>query len=108
MENLIETLTELFSEHEENPQFSEPKWNPNGNGVMYVEFQHPEYGNARIRCKLANRLGDVSLVSAKPMKRFNENSAYPWDSTIKSVYTVFSSIPGVSGVANRGVNRSLI
>jgi len=42
------------------------------------------------------------------MMRFDENSHSPWDTTIKDAKNIFSAFPGIGGVANRTVNRSLI
>lgn len=52
-------------------------------------------------------MGDNKLVSVKPMVRLSE-SQFPWDSTIKNVYSLYSGIAGVGGVAHRSVNNSLI
>ncbi len=108
--NIAEELKNFFLEFNGNEtDVTEPRWNKNGNGVVYINVNHPEHGCGKVRCRLAKKLdNEIELVSVSPMKRFNENSQYPWDSTIKSVYSVFSSIPGVGGVANRNVNRSLI
>mgnify|MGYP001105547691 CR=1 FL=1 len=88
-------------------QFSDIQWKPSGVGILYVDCMCPEHGNGRLRCKFHKRLGDSELVSVTPMKRLSE-SQFPWDSTIKNVYGMYSGMAGVSGVANRSVNNSLI
>jgi len=52
-------------------------------------------------------MGETKLISVKPMVRLSE-SQFPWDSTIKSVHSLYSGIAGVGGVSHRTVNNSLI
>lgn len=105
--DFIGSLREYFLNQDAQAEFSDIRWNKNGEGVFYINIIYPELEPAKIRCKVLKNLGKTDLVSVNPMMRFNENE-YPWDSTVKSVYSVFSGMPGVSGVANRTVNGSLI
>jgi hypothetical protein len=68
---------------------------------------HNEDGSLMLRCKMKKEGPNYSIGSISPMTRFNENQS-PWDTTIKDVHTVFSSFPGIAGVANRQVNNSLV
>lgn len=106
------TLTDKLKEFFEKSggtdlRFSDPRWGMDGRGVLYVDLHHPDHGKGRIRCGLNKKFGKEEIVSVTPLARFFENEA-PWDSTIKSVATLYSGIAGVNGVANRTVNRSLI
>lgn len=106
--DLTDKLKEFFQKAgSDEIQCSDTKWKLDGRGVIYIDLVHPEHGRGRIRCGLSKKFGNEEVVSVTPMRRFFENSS-PWDSTIKSVATLYSGISGVNGVANRSVNTSLI
>jgi hypothetical protein len=103
--DFLQHLKEFLLENggiDTNP--SEIRWSPNGSGVMYLEMNCSENGRAILRCKFKRGIPSPELVSVQPMHRLTE-SGFPIDSTIKSVYSLFGSIAGVGGVANRNVNR---
>jgi hypothetical protein len=104
LEQLKEYLLETDG-MEANP--SEIRWSPSGVGILYVDIICPKCGRGRIRCKFQQGINSQKLVSVQPMLRMTE-SQFPWDSTIKSVYSLYSGISGVNGVAHRTVNNSLI
>jgi hypothetical protein len=106
--SLVDSLKEFF-EKSGGTQVccSNVRWGLEGKGVVYVDLEHPDHGKGRIRCGIHRNMNDVKVTSITPMKRFFENYS-PWDSTIKSVATLYSGISGVNGVANRSVNTSLI
>jgi hypothetical protein len=76
-------------------------------GSFYVIVHSEDGVPAMLRCKVKKSGPNYSLDSISPIRRFNENQS-PWDTTIKDVHTVFSSFPGIAGVANRQVNNSLV
>lgn len=90
---------------EANP--AEIRWSPNGVGILYVDLVCPKCGKGKLRCKFKKGIDSAQLISVKPMLRLSE-SQFPWDSTIKSVYSLYGGIAGVNGVSNRTVNNSLI
>jgi len=85
---------------------SDVRWNSDGSGIFYVELEEKDLGKCQVRCKV--KKDDYRINSFLPMRRFNENSHSPWDTTIKDAKNIFSAFPGIGGVANRTVNRSLI
>lgn len=106
--NLIEALKNYFeSVGGSEINFSEIKKRSGNKYAFYVDLVHPEHGKGRMRCTFLNGPKEIRIHSFTPMQRFFENNS-PWDSTIKTVQSVYSGIAGVSGVANRTVNRSLI
>lgn len=86
---------------------SDIRWNKSGVGILYADLICPKCGKGRIRCKFERGMDSPKLISVSPMIRLSE-SQFPWDSTIKNVYSLYSGIAGVGGVANRSVNNSLI
>jgi len=87
--------------------FSDFSQKPSGEAVVYVVCNCPVHGRGTLRCKFNQVMGETKLISVKPMVRLSE-SQFPWDSTIKSVHSLYSGIPGVGGVAHRPVNNPLI
>lgn len=87
--------------------FSDLYDKPSGDGIVYVKCICPVHGTGTLRCKFSKSMGKTSLTSIKPMLRLSE-SQFPWDSTIKNVYSLYGGIAGVGGVAHRTVNNSLI
>lgn len=104
LDQLKEYLLEI--EGMESSQ-SDIRWSPSGIGILYVDLICPKCGRGRLRCKFNKGIESPELVSVQPMLRMSE-SQFPWDSTIKSVYSLYSGISGVNGVASRSVNNSLI
>lgn len=86
---------------------SDIRWSPFGEGILYLDIICPKCGRGRLRCKFKKGIDSDQLISLHPMMRLSE-SQFPWDSTIKNVYSVYSGIAGVNGVSNRTVNNSLI
>jgi hypothetical protein len=78
-----------------------------GDSIIYIQCICPVHGKCTLRCKFSNIMGKNKLISVMPMLRLSE-SQFPWDSTVKNVYSIYNGIAGVSGVANRSVNNSLI
>ena len=99
---------DLIDNGKQSYTISDVRWNPDGSGVFYIELDEPELGKYPVRCRVKKELEDYRINSFLPMKRFNENSHSPWDTTIKDAKNLFSAFPGIGGVANRTVNRSLI
>lgn len=84
-------------------EVSEIRFTSDGSAVFYLQaVSHPP-----VRCKMPIRGGNYESPVFYPMVRFNESHS-PWDTTIKDMTNVFSSFPGIAGVANRTVNTSLI
>lgn len=98
----------LINNGKESYVISDVRWNPDGSGIFYVEMQEPDLGKFPVRCRVKKESESYRINSFSPMKRFNENSHSPWDTTIKDTKNLFSAFPGIGGVANRTVNRSLI
>lgn len=93
----------LVGQNRTDIEVSEIRFYPDGSAVFYLQsISHPP-----IRCKMPSRSGKYESPVFYPMVRFNENHS-PWDTTIKDMTNVFSSFPGIGGVANRTVNTSLI
>ncbi len=93
----------LTSQKRGDIEVSEIRFTPDGSAVFYLQaVNHPP-----VRCKMTSRSGKYQAPVFFPMVRFNENHS-PWDTTIKDMTNVFSSFPGIGGVAHRTVNNSLI
>lgn len=104
----LEELQSYLKEKEGfDTHFSDFFQKPSGDGVVYIHCVCPVHGKCTLRCKFSDVMGENHLVSIKPMLRLSE-SQFPWDSTIKNVYSLYSGIAGVGGVAHRSVNNSLI
>lgn len=86
---------------------SNMRWSPKGVGILYLNLVCPKCGIGRLRCKFQKSGHSEILISVNPMFRMSE-SQFPWDSTIKNVYSLYSGISGVNGVGHRTVNNSLI
>lgn len=109
MINFTSALKEyLISNGKESYTVSDVRWNTNGTGVFYILLDEPDLGKRPVRCRVVKFKENYKINSFSPIKRFNENSSSPWDTTIKDVKNLFSAFPGIGGVANRTVNRSLI
>ena len=105
--DFVSSLKEYLAKNgEETYVISDVRWNPDGSGVFYVVKEDSDMYNYPLRCRV--KKDDYKISSFSPMRRFNENSTSPWDTTIKDPKNIFSSFPGIGGVANRTVNRSLI
>lgn len=103
--NLRDNLKNYFLEKSESRyEISEIRFLDDGGIVFYIKMNDRK-GTPCLRCKM-DREGKVH--NFYPMMRFNENSHSPWDTTIKDAKNIFSAFPGIGGVANRTVNRSLI
>jgi len=84
-------------------EVSEIRFTPDGSAVFYLQaVSHPP-----VRCKMSVNSEKYGSPVFYPMVRFNENHS-PWDTTVKDMTNVFSSFPGIAGVAHRTVNTSLI
>ena len=99
-------LKEYLNNMEKSYVISDVRWNPDGTGIFYVELEESSLGKYPVRCRV--KKDDYKISSFSPMRRFNENTHSPWDTTIKDAKNIFSAFPGIGGVANRTVNRSLI
>lgn len=106
--NLIESIKSYFeSLGISEIEFSEIRQKPGGKYTIFVDLVHPENGKGRIRFSFLIAPDKSQILSVVPMKRFFE-SELSWDSTVKNVHSIYSGIPGISGVSNRNVNRSII
>jgi len=93
----------LINKERKDIELSEIRFTSDGSAVFYLQaVSHPP-----VRCKMSNRSGKYGSPVFYPMVRFNESHS-PWDTTIKDMTNVFSSFPGIAGVAHRTVNTSLI
>jgi hypothetical protein len=104
----LQELKEYLKEKEGfETSFSDFLQKPSGDGIVYINCVCPVHGKCTLRCKFTQIMGETRLSSIKPMVRLSE-SQFPWDSTIKSVYSLYNGIAGVGGVGHRTVNNSLI
>ena len=103
--DFLESLKNYLSEKGSNPILSEPRWKTPSNFSIYVRMDEGDNIFYRVRVIKEKDLYKINKV--EPIVRFHENYSL-WDSTIKQTQTVFNSFPGIMGVANRTVNRSLI
>ncbi len=105
--DFFHSLRKYLLDQQRRMEVSDLRWNPNQSGCFYVVIYNEDDSQAMVRCKLKKMGPDFSIDSISPVTRFNENQS-PWDTTIKDMHTVFSSYPGIAGVANRQVNNSLV
>lgn len=103
--DFLEDLKSYLIENGSFPILSEIRWKTPSAFSLYVKMNEKDNIIYRIRVVKENKV--FRICKAEPLARFNESYS-PWDSTIKQTQTVFNSFPGISGVANRTVNRSLI
>ena len=105
--DFISSLKEyLANNSKEAYVVSDVRWNHDNTGIFYVILEGTDMHKHPLRCRV--KKNDYKISSFSPMRRFNENSTSPWDTTIKDTKNIFSAFPGIGGVANRTVNRSLI
>lgn len=103
--DFLESLKNYLSEKGSKPTLSEPRWKSPSRFSLYVKMNEEDNIFYRVRVIKEKDLYKINKV--EPIIRFHENYS-PWDSTVKQTQTVFNSFPGIMGVANRTVNRSLI
>lgn len=103
--DFLESLKNYLSESGSKPTLTKPRWKSPSSFSFYVKMNEEDNLIYRVRVIKEKDLYKINKV--EPVVRFHENYS-PWDSTIKQTQTVFNSFPGIMGVANRTVNRSLI
>ena len=103
--NFVEELKNYLVNNGSSPSVGNPRWKTPSLCYIYVKVNEndPQF----FRLEVTRNNGNYKIDRVNPIIRFNENYT-PWDSTIKQTQTVFNSFPGIMGVANRTVNRSLI
>jgi hypothetical protein len=103
--DFVESLKNYLSDKGSAPFIGTPRWKSPSSFCVYVKMN--EKDSIFYRLKVNKDKDSYKINKVEPIVRFDENYS-PWDSTIKQTQTVFNSFPGIMGVANRTVNRSLI